>query len=162
MKKSIVQLALIVGCLLISSSSFSQLRKEVFKKKKIEIEKFEVIDISFKSKKIVQQPFEVDFGAVFTKPNGEKLKISGFYNDTKEWLLRFSANEIGEWTYTTFSSLNELNNKGKFNVSPSEVTKHGAIVIEKNNPKKFAYEDGAPYFLQSFEIDWLFALDYEN
>ncbi|WP_298369663.1 DUF5060 domain-containing protein [uncultured Lutibacter sp.] len=158
-----LRIVLLVTFLLISINSIGQKKEVIYNRKSVQLEKYQVVDVSFFAKKIVKQPFEVDFGAIFTKPNGEKLKVLGFYNDAKEWLLRFSANEIGEWTYITFSSLKELDNKkGKFNISTSEVTKHGAVVIDKNNPKKFAYEDGTPYFLQAFEIDWLFALDYDN
>jgi len=127
------------------------------------IQKYEVLDIVFNSKKNAKAPFEVEFGAVFTSPSGTNMNISGFYNGGKEWLLRFSANEIGSWSYTTYSSLKQLNNKtGKVVVNKAKVNKHGGIVIDKNNSKKFAYEDGSPYFIQSFEADWLFALDYNN
>jgi len=144
---------------LVSCVMNSQSKKELFSNKKISIQKFEVVDIAFQIEEVIKKPFEVDFGAIFIKPDGSKLKVPGFYNGEKEWLLRFSAN----WKYTTYSSLKELNNKkGEIVVVPSRVNKHGAVGIDRNNSKKFAYEDGTPYFMQGFEIDWLFALDYDN
>ncbi|WP_111707837.1 DUF5060 domain-containing protein [Lutibacter citreus] len=163
MKNSLTQLAIILAYILISNTSFSQSKKESYKNKTFKLEKYEVLDISFNSKKQIISPFEVDFGAKFIKPDGSELTVQGFYNDSREWILRFSANEIGDWNYTTFSSVKILNNKkGKITVSKAKPGKHGAVVINKNDPKKFAYEDGSTYFLQAFEIDWLFALDYDN
>jgi len=162
MKKIRTTLLLIVHCILIIFAINAQSKKEYYKKS-VNLGKYEVVDISFQAKKNIKKPFDVEFGATFTKPDGAILKVAGFYNGGKEWLLRFSANQVGNWQYTTFSSLKELDNKkDKIVITANKKNKHGAVVIDKNNPKKFAYEDGSPYFLQAFEIDWLFALDYDN
>lgn len=129
----------------------------------IAAEKFEVVDIAFEVKKTIAEPFSVDFGAIFTSPDGEKLKIPGFYNGEKEWLLRFSASKSGIWTYESYSGIKALDRKkGSLQISSGTSDKHGAIGVSEADPKKFIYEDGSPYMLQAFECDWLFALDYDN
>lgn len=140
-----------------------QLKYVSYSKETIPADKFEVIDIAFMVKKTIEEPFSIDFGAVFTGPNGEKLNIPGFYNGEKEWLLRFSANKTGVWTYETYSGLKALDGKkGMLEITSSASKKHGAVQVSKSDPKKFDYEDGSPYMLQAFECDWLFALDYDN
>lgn len=131
-------------------------------KKMVEIKKWEVLDIVFTAKS--KNPFTADFYAVFTSPSGKEQKVAGFYNGNKEWLLRFSASEIGKWKYTTSSDIKTLNNKkGTLSVSNKLAeAKKGGIVIPKEDPQHFYYEDGTPYFLMAFECDWLFALDYHN
>ncbi len=39
---------------------------------------------------------------------------------------------------------------------------HGPVVISTKQPGKLQYADGKPYFLQAYELDWLFALDADN
>lgn len=126
------------------------------------VKKWEVVDINFKARS--KNPFTSEFYALFTSPSGKETKVDGFYNDKNVWTLRFSASEVGEWTYKTVSEVKVLNNKkGKLTIT-SELAeaKRGSIVIPKNDPQNFYYEDGTPYFLMAFECDWLYALDYHN
>jgi hypothetical protein len=51
--------------------------------------------------------------------------------------------------------------KGQIEVTEnSDWFVHGAVVINKDRPRQFYYEDGEPYHALAFECDWLFALDY--
>ena len=112
---------------------------------------------------MIEDPFAVEFGAIFTSPTGGKVKIPGFYNGDKQWLLRFSASNIGVWKYTTYSVIKELNNiTGRLEIGEATPNKHGGIQISTKNKQKFSYEDGTPYYLMAYECDWLFALDYHN
>ena len=109
-------------------------------------------------------PFAVEFAAAFRGPAGSNLHVPGFYNGGKQWLIRFCPPEVGEWTFTTLSSLPELAGKSG-SVAVKENTRdwqHGPIKISKKNPQRFIYADGTPYFLMAFELDWLFALDADN
>ncbi len=128
------------------------------------IEKWQVIDIPFSVKQESAHPFEEAFGAVFTHEKGTSLRIPGFYNGDKEWVLRFCPPEEGVWEYLVFSSLSELaGKKGQVRVKPNtRVWQKGPIRISEDNPQQFTYADGSPYFLLAFELDWLFALDAEN
>ena len=125
---------------------------------------WEVLDISQKLKKPVESPFDIVYGAVFKHENGIKINIPGFYNGENEWILRFSHAEKGNWTYQTYSSIAKLSGKtGTVTITTNQKPdRHGGIVLSQTNQQAFFYEDGSPYFLLAFELDWLYALDYYN
>lgn len=148
---------------LISFEGNCQLLKTSSKNSKIEVQKWEVLDISFIENSGTKTPFTDKFGAIFTHKNGTKQEVPGFYNGKKEWILRFSSSLEGEWTYETFSDHKKLSGKkGTVHVTKNKDNNHGSIVIPKDNNQHFFYEDGTPYFLLAYECDWLYALDYHN
>lgn len=133
-----------------------------YTKKVITLKQNHIIDIDFKSSKKEAAPFEVEFTAEFTSNSGKKLVVPGFYNGDKEWVIRFSANEVGKWSFITTSTNKALNNrKGIVNVI-SDTRFKGAIVRGGEKGNRFFYENGSPYFLMGFECDFLFALNYHN
>lgn len=144
----------------------AQTRKVSFSNgKKLEVKRWEVIDIGFTTKnKPSGNPFDLLFGAVFRGPENETLRIPGFYNGNDEWIIRFSANKTGHWTYTTFSSHTEFSGlTGVMATSENtDPNRHGMVIIDPEKPQNFVYEDGTTYFALAFEFDWLFALDYTN
>lgn len=128
-------------------------------------EKGQVHDLVFKGKiRGDSNPFDVTFGAVFTGPNGQRMNVPGFYNGNYEWISRFSASELGTWTFETYSSLIELSGQsGSIQITENtRENQQGAVIIDPENPQSFIYQDGSPHFLLAYELDWLFALDYEN
>ncbi len=127
-------------------------------------EKWQVIDLQFTSKKTPAEPFQVKFGAVIRHENGQAMDIPGFYNDKQTWVIRFCPPEEGTWSFTTYASLSELSGQsGTITVLPkTKKDEHGPIVIWDKDKTKLVYQDGTPYFLMAFELDWLFALDAEN
>ncbi|MGY6647694.1 apiosidase-like domain-containing protein [Wenyingzhuangia sp. IMCC45574] len=156
------QATILFTILLVSVFSFGQ--QKVSYQQKISASKWSVIDISFHTKRVVKTPFEVVFGAVFTHETGKTMDVAGFFNGNKEYVIRFSPELEGKWSFTTYASLKSLSGKdGVLTISPNEnKNQHGPIVISKNNKQKFAYANGKPYFLLAFELDWLFALDWDN
>lgn len=134
------------------------------KGQKYSCEKWEVIDIPFSINVRGINPFDIDFGAVITHENGKSMKVPGFYNGNKIWVVRFCPPMEGKWAFTTYSTISSGASKnGTIQVRESTKTgEHGPIVISKKNQQKFSYADGTPYFLMAFELDWLFALDCEN
>ncbi len=125
--------------------------------------KWDVIDLTFNVPNNIQNPFSVEFGAIFYSPEDTELKIPGFYNGNQSFLLRFSPTETGEWSFITYSSIPFLSgNRGIINSTPPHMKRHGPIVLNKENPQHFFYQDNTPYFLLAFELDWLFALDCNN
>ena len=109
-------------------------------------------------------PFDVDFGAIFTGPGSQKIRVPGFYKDQGTWCVRFSAPEAGNWSGITYSSHTWLSGvELSLTVSENDdPNRHGGIVVDPEHPEKFVYEDGTPYFALAFELDWLYALDYGN
>jgi hypothetical protein len=146
------------------SSNSQNLIDKTYYKKPINIVQWEVVDIAFYLSKTPKNPFNIEFGAVFTNDNNETIKVPGFYNGDKEWIIRFSNKTIGKWHYTTYSTIKNLNGrKGLVSVKQNiDKTKHGGIAVNPKKPQYFSYEDGTPYMTMAFECDWLFALDYEN
>ena len=62
-------------------------------------------------------PFEDDLVSVtFTGPSGQTYVVPGFYNgdnaggvNGNKWVVRFAADEVGSWTFSSSSSTTELN-----------------------------------------------------
>ena len=59
-------------------------------------------------------PDQIDLMAVFTAPSGKKWPINGFYEYSHgaAWKLRFSPNELGNWTYSL-----ELKDKNEIQIA---------------------------------------------
>jgi hypothetical protein len=148
------------------SESIAQIKSSVFKKDIIiSLEQWQVNDIVFNAKTSgIENPFEIEFGAIYTGPNGEKMKVPGFYDGNNKWISRFSSKTTGNWTFETYSSRPELSGlKGSINITlNTRPNQKGAVTIDSQNPQSFVYEDGSPHFLLAFELDWLFALDYKE
>lgn len=155
---------ILVLTLLIVGPLQSQIKRDNFKNNKIfEVQKWEVLDIVISSKTKIKSPYTANFGAHFMHSNGTTQEVKGFYNGKNEWVLRFSSSLKGAWTFETFGDTATLaGKKGTVKVSINNENNHGGIVIKKENPQHFYYEDGTPYFLLAFECDWLYALDYHN
>ena len=127
-------------------------------------EKWQVLDIPFQLMDSTNRPLEVVFGATIRHQEGRTMDVPGFYNGDSTWVLRFCPDEEGKWSLITYSSIPELSGKSAGievipNTDPEE---HGPVTISPGNRRKFIYEDGTPYFLLAFELDWLFALDWDN
>lgn len=130
----------------------------------LHVERWEVAEVVAHSDTVPDDPFAVEFGAVFEDGLGARIRVPGFYNGDNEWMLRFTPATIGTWTYRTFATSPELaGQEGAVTVTANTRSwQRGPIGISKDNPQKFVYADGSPYFLMAFELDWLFALDAEN
>lgn len=74
-----------------------------------------------------------------------EVEVSGFYNGNGKYLVRFSPDEIGDWTYETYSNRLELiGKKGLLRVSAPSKSNHGPVVVRDRF--HFAYADATPYF----------------
>ncbi len=131
---------------------------------KIDIERYQIVDILFTLSRKVDSPFEVEFNAEFTSPSGATQIIPAFYAAPNCWRVRFSASESGEWSYTTHSPVKGLNaKKGRVMVSDTPyLSSKGAVKIDPSNPQKFTRDNGDDFFLMGFECDFLYALNYHN
>ncbi|PWJ58022.1 uncharacterized protein DUF5060 [Dyadobacter jejuensis] len=153
---------LIVLLLTISQSLLGQTRWEASSQRQgIQVEQWTVHDVVYTLKKMPTNPFDKNVTAT-TIHGADTLQIPLFYNGGKEWILRFSGKEPGTYGYTLSGDLPELRGrKGSFEVTKNtKADRHGGVVVKKEDPKHFYYEDGTPYFNLAFECDWLFALDH--
>jgi hypothetical protein len=70
-------------------------------------------------------PFALSVDVDFTSPSGNHYRVPGFYDgdgrggeDGNVWKVRFSADELGRWTYRTTSSESRLHGRsGSFEVT---------------------------------------------
>ncbi|MGJ8697398.1 MAG: DUF4038 domain-containing protein [Verrucomicrobiaceae bacterium] len=127
----------------------------------ISLAQWQVADLSYPLKDPVANPFSKQAHAL-VKHGDATQKVSLFFNGNNTWVFRFSSATTGSQSFTIQSEIPELNGKsGTFNITPNEKqNRHGGIVLNKENPQHFFYQDGSHYFNLAFECDWLFALDY--
>ncbi len=124
---------------------------------------WDVTDIQFQVPKRPESPTDLQFEASFKGPDGEKIQLPGFYNGNKQFVVRFTADSPGAWTYSTESSFASLNGlQGTLRVMKARKGRKGGIVINPKTPRRFHYQNGDSYYPIAFESDWLFALDAEN
>jgi hypothetical protein len=89
----------------------------------------------------------------FTSPNSKKRTMLAFWDGGQTWRVRFSPDELGEWSYRLFCS--EQQNKGLHNKSGSfqcvpyqgslEFFRHGELRLSKNR-RHLEHADGTPFF----------------
>lgn len=147
------------------STTEAKIHEVNYSKAAVEALKHEVVDIKFKASNNLPNPFESSFLATFTSPSGATQDVPGFYNGGGEWVVRFSASEAGEWSYTTASDVKQLSGKkGRVVVdSKPYMQRRGEVQPDPNSPQHLVWSDGnEPYFLLGFECDFLFALDYHS
>ncbi len=110
---------------------------------------------SFESSKDYPNPiYNVSkFTVHFTSPTGKIKKVNGFWDGVRNWKVRFSPDELGEWQFVTECSdktntgLHDI--KGDFiavaNVSEHAIYGKGALIHPKGT-YYLAHADGTPFF----------------
>jgi len=108
------------------------------------IEKWRIFSVELNGSSAGNPYDDVKLSAVF-KNKTQEVKVCGFYNGEGRYVIRFSPDQTGNWTYITSSNFPELSGKtGKFScVKPSKVN-HGPIKVA--DTWHFRYADGTPYF----------------
>jgi len=82
--------------------------------------------------------------ALFLGPGGE-LPVTGYYDGDNEWVIRFSPNAVGEWSWFTASNDPVLDGKrGSVRCVPATEDNHGPLRVR--NQHHFAYADGTGYY----------------
>lgn len=153
----------LAAVLVLFTSVATAANKTRFSKETVSAFQWEVLDISFAVQESADEPFDQTFRAKFKDDSGQAVSVAGFFNGTKEYVLRWTAPKPGSWSFETESSITELNGLiGKVNVLPARTGRKGGIVLDHKSDRRFRYENGERYFPIAFEADWLFALDAEN
>ncbi len=127
----------------------------------INVPKWKPYDFSFKSNYSHENPFMVNFYASVKGPNNIEFELPGFYDGNGTWKIRISPTTEGEWSFVTHSDDPELNEKeiSFLCVPNNDPNIHGGLLIDKEHPYHFIFEDGTRYFMMGYECDWLWALD---
>lgn len=109
----------------------------------------------------LENPFQAELRGEFIGPEGAALSIPGFYAGEGVWIVRFSPNMPGTWTYQIFSGDIEIEGSGtgalEAGVNPNPKV-HGAVRIHPEQPYHFQHEDGTSHFMMAYEVNWLWAL----
>ena len=134
----------------------------------IRFAKWSKIELSFRGPASLGRgepnPFAVKLDVDFRSPGGRHYCVPGFYDgdgrgglDGAVWKVRFSADEIGSWTYTTSSDNRQLNGKaGQFTVTDVTADAEGlwrwgrleAEGTAENGIRYLKFRDG-PYWLKA-------------
>src|SRR6266478_1704797 len=102
---------------------------------------------------------DVTLTVVFTSPLGETNQVYGFWDGGKTWLVRFSPNLPGRWTFT--STCSDKANKGLNNqrgefvctaaIATTRFARHGQIHVAADH-RHFEHADGTPFFWLSDSV----------
>ena len=89
-------------------------------------------------------PFvDVTLSARFTQGD-VSVEATGFYDGDGIYIVRFMPDRLGEWHYSTASSVSNLDHiSGDFTVVKPAAGNHGPVRVA--NTYHFAYADGTPY-----------------
>ena len=113
-----------------------------------------VIEIELRSETQYKNPFtEIELDAIVTQPNGNQLRVPGFWAGGDRWCFRYASNQIGKHTWRTECTdgknarLHGAN--GDITVVKYEgdnpLYRHGPIRVSKNK-RHFEHTDGTPFF----------------
>lgn len=77
-------------------------------------------------------PFvDVELDAVFTRPDGTRVRVGGFYDGDGAYVVRPLADAVGTWRFATRSTARSLDGiSGAVEVSPAPVGAHGPVRVD--------------------------------
>jgi len=112
------------------------------------VPRYSVFELSLKHSGIYQNNFiDVSIDADFTSPSGIQHDVKGFYYKDDVWKVRFSPNEIGQWTYRyVMSARGGFRKEGKGFFKCKESDYNGPVHTNPKNPYRWVFPDGRPYF----------------
>ncbi|MFC2090844.1 DUF5060 domain-containing protein [Bacteroidota bacterium] len=148
MKK--ILLSYSISILLLSSALTQPVIESVFHRGRT-VGLYEKVELLIRFEAEYDNPFDpddLDIMATFTAPSGKQIKVPGFFTQTgwSGFMVRFSANETGEWTYTVrIKDRNgeALSEERTLKVIESEY--HGPVEIATN--KRFLqHHDGTSFY----------------
>jgi hypothetical protein len=135
MKKSIILFCLFAGLLFIGWSQQKPAKTA---------EQWGVFQIDLKAAPVGNPYTDTELNAIFSKGKNS-IKVPGFYDGNGIFIIRFSPDEQGEWSYKTESNVKKLSGKkGKFNCVPPSGNNHGPLKIV--NTFYVQYTDGTPFY----------------
>ncbi|RZK47256.1 MAG: DUF5060 domain-containing protein [Pedobacter sp.] len=115
----------------------------VSSQEQIKVERWRIFELILKGPATGNPYTDVNLYAEFSRQD-KKISADGFYDGDGRYLIRFMPVDEGEWTYTTKSSVAELNNQsGKFTCLPADRTNHGPVRVKGDY--HFEYADGSKY-----------------
>jgi hypothetical protein len=143
----------------------------------------EVFEITFQHEQEYENPFfDVTIQVTLHSPSGKAIEIGGFhYGSSKPpkihtsedqrgrrhnryefekqdiWKARFAPQELGKWSYQyTFANNHGMKatGSGSFNCVEGKKRNHGFLRQHPNNPFRWVFDDGTPYFPIGLQEGW--------
>jgi hypothetical protein len=118
------------------------------------VRRWGLFEATFTSARTYENPLhDAELGVTFTAPSRRVHAVRGFWDGGTTWRVRFSPDEVGNWTFTT-SATPESDaglhaKKGAFRVSAAK----GATRFERHGPIRVSpsrtfleHADGTPFF----------------
>lgn len=111
-----------------------------------EVDRFGIFEKSFTDAGTYTNPYaDVTATVTLVRPNGQTLEMPIFWDGGDTWKMRFSPDEVGNWSWSIRSNDTGLNGQsGTMSVAPS--THHGGIQAQEDRPYHFQYQDGTPFY----------------
>lgn len=91
-------------------------------------------------------PFDdVTIGATFAGPDGETIRVPGFYDGDGVYRVRFSPPSLGIWQWRSESNIASLRgHAGRVEASPPTGANHGPVSVSPDG-YHFRHADGTPF-----------------
>jgi len=141
---------------------------------------YQVFELDFRHENDYRDPtWDVSIDVRFTSPGGKRTTVGGFFYGSTEpqkpivkpdggrggsiaiwpcrpanlWKARFAPGELGRWTfeYVFRGPDGEATGTGQFRVVPGRVHQKGFVRIHPQNPFRFVFDDGSPFFPIGFQ-----------
>ncbi len=108
-----------------------------------EAQRWAVFEVSLSGPTIDDPLRDAPVSAVFTCGTTD-VEVHGFYDGDGRYLVRFSPDQVGEWSFRTFSEVAELEgHEGRFRCSEPDAANHGPVDVASQF--HFGYRDGTRY-----------------
>lgn len=124
----------------------------------------DVVDLDLGKHPSEGNPFDVEFRATLTGPDGALITVPGFYDAERGFLVRVSLPTLGQWRAVTASNVDGLNGLSfdLVAVDSDNPREHGPLLVDSVHPRHFVHADGNRFFLRGYEVDWLLMIDQHD
>lgn len=103
--------------------------------------------------------FDPQLTVTFTRPDGSKVEVDGFYDGGDVFKARAYCDTLGEWSWNSSAKIGGLHNRsGTFEVVPSKL--QGKLRKHPKDPHQFAYDNGE-WFLHIGDTGYRYVVDTE-
>ncbi len=103
-------------------------------------------------------PEEIDLYAWFYSPDGDSVKMNGFYDNYQgrdQWKIRFAARQAGSWEYQVFASdADGSGSSEKQTFSVVESNNKGWLTISPDNSNYLMHDNGSSFYGVSVYYPW--------
>jgi hypothetical protein len=122
------------------------------------VPRYDVLEITFRHAGQYENPFlDVSLDVTLTSPSAKRVQVGGFHYKQDQWKARFAPGELGRWTYRfVFKDTKGQNasGEGEFTCIQGRKPSPGFVRRHPENPYRFVFDDGAPYFPIGVQDCW--------